>query len=1125
LALAGRLPNGISARSESLSLMACPELEGCRFPHQQDGLFCEGFLGLVSETANVSALDGLASQSLAGLPSFLPESCAGALRSFTCQQIIPGCSHGKSLPMCRSVCQAAREQCGTLVLAMMPASAQQQLDCDAFVDGSWPECAERDETSDCFASSCSSGSYSLQDRPCGFCNGKEFTQLSVDVCGVCNGGNSSCTCDGLSVGVLDACGQCGGAAAACRYLESDPRMIGLLCMACCIVVLVAAMLLIVRKRWCKHPRKCSSIPGPAVGQAVSTVAQYVADVQSGFFCSTGRFVARRPWYIIAAALLLAATCGSGLLWLQVDEDVVEIWVPFQAESVLNRDRRQALTAQPPSRSVSVLLVSRSHSFSSKESLLQALAVHNTLLDIMINSTAGKRSLLGACLAPAGCYDKDGGLLAGPDSILSPLQLWGFGQEALESDPDPVQKLKSAVQATSSFEAVSLGQLLAWDEDRVQALRSVYLLDGSLPMKQHIEQWETAARHVTATAEGRLPAWSVHVFSQRGLADDLEDAVDSDVNSIVLGYCLMSVYVSAFIGRHTDLRRGRGLMATAAMLSVGLATLTAFGLCAAIGVRYNATVSIAIFVIMGVGVDDSFLIVRTLEEEDDAEGPGTEERIAKALAKAGPSVLLSSTTNIVAFALGAGTPMPALISFCIYTSVGMATDFAFQVTFFVAMLALDERRRRCSPSCSIIPEFCRAGRIHSCGWQGLLQALTKSLTSSAWLRSAILLLWLTLMAASTVVAFDLKVGLEPQELVPASSMTAAYFRQLAVLPSEAEFPEVLVQHQDIVDSALGVGVAPLEDASTQEGLLHLYDSLIASTDVIDSFGTFWLKSFMEAERERGSPPGWNSVGLTGKLESFMNSSEGQSLERAGAFIRTSSGSLLATRIRLLSTDYEPWKMLSLRATVNQANSRLEKAAFVYSPSDVYREQDAVLIQSTTASLLFMLVAVLAAVVVLSFNFAMMAALTLALYSCCVHMFGWMVLTGLKLNSLSLIPLLLSVGLCVDYCAHIAHSFWHMPGSSKSRALAALQGRGPAVLHAGVSTGLSQMPLAFSQSAVFTTFFIMMTGMVLVGLFHALCVLPICLSFLPDTGGDKDCCVAGSGTPPAKIGISDGGHPPL
>ena len=257
------------------------------------------------------------------------------------------------------------------------------------------------------------------------------------------------------------------------------------------------------------------------------------------------------------------------------------------------------------------------------------------------------------------------------------------------------------------------------------------------------------------------------------------------------------------------------------------------------------------------------------------------------------------------------------------------------------------------------------------------------------------------------------------------------------------------------------------------------------------------------------------------------------------------SLAATRIRLLVKNYSPWTMLSLRATVNAANAHLQEArptacssivagmhvqcceaAFVYSPSDVYREQDAVIIQNTTASLLFMLVAVLAAVFVLSFNLTMMAALTLALYSCCVHMFGWMVMTGLKLNSLSVIPLLLSVGLCVDYCAHIAHAFWHTPGCSRSRALAALLGRGPAVLHAGVSTGLSQLPLAFSQSAVFTTFFIMMTGMVLVGLFHALIVLPVCFSFLPEpAGGDQNLQGSESPAAPAKIGVSqDNNHPP-
>ncbi|CAE7282578.1 Ptchd3 [Symbiodinium pilosum] len=472
-------------------------------------------------------------------------------------------------------------------------------------------------------------------------------------------------------------------------------------------------------------------------------------------------------------------------------------------------------------------------------------------------------------------------------------------------------------------------------------------------------------------------------------------------------------------------------------------------------------------------------LRTLEEQEDPQDRSVEDRIADTVSKAGPSVLLSSTTNIIAFALGAGTPMPALASFCIYTSVGMAADFIFQITFFIAVLTLDERRRRCGPTCSALPMSC-CSDLRSPG-RSVFQGAAKSLTSSLWLRTIVLVLWLALMVGSTVVAFDLKVGLEPQDLVPSSSPTAVYFQQLAVLPSEAEFPEVLVQHEDVVDASLQLGVASLEDASTQRGLLKLYRSLLASSDVVDASGLLWLNPRTE--------------------------------------------SLTATRIQLLAKNYTPQKMLSLRATVDAANLQLQKAAFVYSPSDVYREQDAVLIQNTTTSLLFMLIAVLAAVFMLSFNFPMMAALTLALYSCCVHMLGWMVLTGLKLNSLSVIPLLLSVGLCVDYCAHIAHSFWHMPGDSKSRAQAALQGRGLAVLHAGVSTGLSQLPLAFSQSAVFTTFFVMMTGMVLVGLFHALLVLPICCSFLPEPPSREQTSPLGpeSNTVPAKIGLPRDNNP--
>ena len=454
--------------------MACPELGGCQLP-SEEGLFCAGSVGLVSVTENVSALDALAAQSLADLPSFLPEGCVQALRAFTCGQIIPGCSKGSLLPMCRSVCQGVRDECGSLIIAMMPGYVQQDLDCQAYAEGSWPQCAERDPSSDCFASSCS-GTKSLQDRPCGICDGYEFTQLAVDGCGVCNGDNTSCSCDGLLGSAYDACGECGGSATVCRNLETDPRMLGFLCMICCVLVLVSALLVVLRRQWCKRQGEVISDLDPA-GQARPTMAERAARVQAGFFSILGRCVARHPWLILAVTSILAGACGTGLLAMQVDEDVLEIWVPYQAESVLNRDRRQGLTAQSPARPVSVLLVSHNSNFSGKDSLVQALKVHRALTDIVVNVGSAERSLLGSCASSSACHDRDAGLLAGPDSVRSPLQLWSFDASSLEVDPDPVQRLKSALaDEPPSYDAASLAQLLAWEADQVPGPPS-----GKLPI--------------------------------------------------------------------------------------------------------------------------------------------------------------------------------------------------------------------------------------------------------------------------------------------------------------------------------------------------------------------------------------------------------------------------------------------------------------------------------------------------------------------------------------------------------------------------------------------------------------------------------------------------------------------
>ena len=82
--------------------------------------------------------------------------------------------------------------------------------------------------------------------------------------------------------------------------------------------------------------------------------------------------------------------------------------------------------------------------------------------------------------------------------------------------------------------------------------------------------------------------------------------------------------------------------------------------------------------------------------DDARGPRPPAtRVGKTLASAGASILVTSATDVFAFLVGSNTSLPALRNFCFYASFGILFIFFFQVTWFVAFLVLDERRRASS----------------------------------------------------------------------------------------------------------------------------------------------------------------------------------------------------------------------------------------------------------------------------------------------------------------------------------------------------------------------------------------------------------------------------------------------
>ena len=82
---------------------------------------------------------------------------------------------------------------------------------------------------------------------------------------------------------------------------------------------------------------------------------------------------------------------------------------------------------------------------------------------------------------------------------------------------------------------------------------------------------------------------------------------------------------------------------------------------------------------------------------------------------------------------------------------------------------------------------------------------------------------------------------------------------------------------------------------------------------------------------------------------------------------------------------------------------------------------------------------------------------------VDVAGFMHFWGVTIDTVSCINLVIAIGLCVDYSAHIAHRFNEEKAVSKNkRVQLALTNIGPAVLNAGISTFLAFVLLAGSKS---------------------------------------------------------------
>eukprot|EP00922_Rhytidocystis_sp_ex-Travisia-forbesii_P001041 GHVS01001475.1.p1 GENE.GHVS01001475.1~~GHVS01001475.1.p1 ORF type:complete len:855 (-),score=147.10 GHVS01001475.1:1-2565(-) len=232
--------------------------------------------------------------------------------------------------------------------------------------------------------------------------------------------------------------------------------------------------------------------------------------------------------------------------------------------------------------------------------------------------------------------------------------------------------------------------------RVSAFLMTFDEDDKPAFLDRNDRWEEA---FISTMENNQQLGSLHISLQafRSRDDELKasTAESNDVVFVVLTFVILISYSSA-LNFSCDLYRSKSYAALAGAGAAMLGLVSGMGLVSLCQVAMVPTVLICPFLVMGIGVDDMFVIINSYSLSYMVQS--AEDRCVVSLRDSGLSITITTTTNLIAFAVGAFSPYMSIKNFCIYSAASLALGYLYVLTFFFAFLCLDAKREETARVC-------------------------------------------------------------------------------------------------------------------------------------------------------------------------------------------------------------------------------------------------------------------------------------------------------------------------------------------------------------------------------------------------------------------------------------------
>ncbi len=295
----------------------------------------------------------------------------------------------------------------------------------------------------------------------------------------------------------------------------------------------------------------------------------------------------------------------------------------------------------------------------------------------------------------------------PCAIHSLLAVWGFNATLILQDPDVATTLSrqpligtwgQLIEVPTAVGGQGFSGDLRGGASGASSLMHTFLLDVESGSASQVSEaalraneWERES-FVPACLGATLQHWDVFCMGDLSWKSENERLQNDNTYIMAMAMGAMIVYVCVALGAPPwEPVRSKCTLALSIMASVGMSLGVAFGLTAYFGVPFTIMSFLAIFIILGVGIDDMFILFDAFQRTDPAHP--LDERLGEALEAIGCSITLTSLTDGLAFCVGSVIDLPAISAFCIAAGIATLSVFLVQATFFASILVLDARREQ------------------------------------------------------------------------------------------------------------------------------------------------------------------------------------------------------------------------------------------------------------------------------------------------------------------------------------------------------------------------------------------------------------------------------------------------